>query len=98
MVEGEPVHRELKGLEAFFPTPHAPGPPRWKMALLTWVAVWPVSMLVPALLSPLLGPSFPRILAGGVISAGIVVTLTWGAMPLLVKLAKKWLQPPPRDA
>lgn len=98
MVDGEPIYRELKGLEAWFPHPQAASPPRWKMALLTWLAVWPVSMLVPALLSPLLGPNFPRVLAGGVISAGIVVTLTWVAMPLLVKLARKWLQPAPKGA
>jgi uncharacterized protein len=91
MVDGEPTFRELGGLEAFFPSPQASGPPRWKMALLTWLAVWPVSLGVSAALTPLLGPSFPRILAGGVIAAGIVVTLTWGAMPLLVKVAKKWL-------
>ncbi len=97
MVDGAPAFRELGGLEAWFRPPHAANPPRWKMALLTWIAVWPVSMLVPALLSPLLGPSVPRVLAGGVISAGIVVTLTWVAMPLLVKLAKPWLQPAPRD-
>ena len=43
LVEGEPVFRELNGLEAWFRAPHNPLP-RWKMAFLTWVAVWPVSM------------------------------------------------------
>ncbi len=59
--------------------------PRWKMALLTWIAVWPVNMLVPAILKPVLGPNFPQILAAGLIAAGIVILVHWLAMPLLVK-------------
>ena len=54
------------------------------MALLTWIAVWPVSMLVPAILMPLLGPNSPQVLTAGLIAAGIVVILIWVAMPLLV--------------
>ena len=60
-------------------------PPRWKMALLTWIAVWPVNMLVPAILKPVLGPNFPQILAAGLIETGIVILVHWVAMALLVK-------------
>jgi uncharacterized protein len=93
MVEGEATYRQLEGLEAWFRSPHAPMPPRWKMALLTWIAVWPVSMLVPAILMPLLGSNLPQVLTAGLIAAGIVVILTWVAMPLLVKVAHRWLHP-----
>lgn len=93
MVEGEPKHRRLSGLEAWFRSPGGGAPPRWKMALLTWIAVWPVSMLVPALLLPIIPAALPRFLASGVIAGGIVTVLTWGAMPLLVKLAHAWLHP-----
>ncbi|MEY2602645.1 MAG: uncharacterized protein QOH31_403 [Verrucomicrobiota bacterium] len=93
MVEGEATYRQLDGLEAWFRDSQRPMPPRWKMALLTWVAVWPVSMLVPAILAPVLGPSFSQVLAAGLIAAGIVVILTWVAMPLLVKIAQGWLYP-----
>ncbi|HEY5754005.1 MAG TPA: antibiotic biosynthesis monooxygenase [Chthoniobacterales bacterium] len=93
MVEGEASYRQLTGLEAWFRDPHGRVPPRWKMALLTWMAVWPVSMLVPAILVPLLGPNVPKVLTSGVVSAGIVIILTWVAMPLLVKLAHPWLHP-----
>ena len=93
MVEGEPSYRQLDGLEAWFRDSHGPMPPRWKMALLTWLAVWPVSMLVPALLLAILGPNFPQMLAAGIIAAGIVVILTWVAMPLLVSIAHRWLHP-----
>jgi len=92
LIAGESVHRRLNGLEAWFRSSSNP-PPRWKMALLTWVAVWPVSMAVPAALNLLLGQSLPNFLFAGAVAAGIVVVLTWIAMPVLVSLAKKWLQP-----
>jgi uncharacterized protein len=91
LTEGEPVYRELTGLEAWFRNPHSP-PPRWKMALLTWIAVWPVSMGVSAVLNPLLGRSVPKFIFAGIAAAGIVAVLTWAAMPLLVKFARRWLQ------
>jgi hypothetical protein len=92
LTEGTPVYRELNGLEAWFRSPQIP-PPRWKMALLTWLAVWPVSMAVPAVLNPLIGASVPGFIFAGAVAGGIVLVLTWGAMPLLVKLAKGWLLP-----
>lgn len=92
MVDGEPEYRQLHGLEAWFRSPQCP-PSRSKMALLTWIAVWPVSMAVPALLTPLLGERVPNVLFAGVVAAGIVVILTWVAMPLLIKLTKGWLFP-----
>lgn len=91
MTEGEANFRELKGLEAWFRNPNTTLPPQWKMALLTWVGVWPVSMAVPAVLNPLLGPKFSPPLGARIIAAGIVVVLTWVAMPLIVKIAHPWL-------
>jgi uncharacterized protein len=93
LTEGEPVYRPLNGLEAWFRAPGGP-PPRWKMALLTWLAVWPVSMLVPAVLAPLIGQSVPHFIFAGAVAGGIVAILTWAAMPLLVKVARPWLHQP----
>ena len=92
LTEGEPVYRQLNGLEAWFRSPQNP-PPRWKMALLTWVAVWPVSMAVPAALYPMLGQRMPNVLFAGAVAGGIVLVLTWVAMPILVTLARRWLTP-----
>jgi antibiotic biosynthesis monooxygenase (ABM) superfamily enzyme len=92
MTEGEPMHRELTGLEAWFRNAHNP-PPIWKMALLTFIAVWPVSMIVPAVLTPLIGAKVPNVIFAGAVAGGIVLILTWVAMPILVKLAHGWLQP-----
>lgn len=92
LVEGEPVYRKLNGLEAWFRSPHQP-PPRWKMALLTWLAVWPVSLAVPALLKPWLNSIVPGFIFAGLAAGGIVLALTWVVMPLLVKLTRGWLHP-----
>jgi antibiotic biosynthesis monooxygenase (ABM) superfamily enzyme len=94
MVEGEATYRELNGLEAWFRDSYSAPPPRWKMAVLTWIAVWPVSMLVPAVLVPLIGGSLPAVLTAGIVAGGIVLVLTWIAMPLLVRIAHRWIQPP----
>ena len=94
LVESEPIFRKLDGLEAWFRGPLLPMPPRWKMAVLTWIAVWPVSIAVPAALAPFYGPSVPFVIRAGVGAAGIVLVLTWVAMPLLVKLAHRWLRGP----
>jgi antibiotic biosynthesis monooxygenase (ABM) superfamily enzyme len=91
LVEGAPIYRELTGLEAWFRGPQSTLPPRWKMALLTWAAVWPVSMGVPAALAPLSGGVVPNVIFAGIVAGGIVIILTWIAMPLLVRLAKGWL-------
>jgi antibiotic biosynthesis monooxygenase (ABM) superfamily enzyme len=93
LTEGEPVRRQLNGLEAWFRDPQPVNPPRWKMALLTFIAVWPVSMAVPALLNPLIGTRVSNVLFAGAVAAGIVLVLTWVAMPLLVRFAQPWLQP-----
>jgi len=91
LTEGEPVHRQLTGLEAWFRSPQNP-PPQWKMALLTWIAVWPVSMAVPAALNTL-SDKVPNFIFAGIVAGGIVLVLTWVAMPVLVKVANGWLRP-----
>lgn len=90
-------YRELSGMEAWFRSPQRP-PARWKMALLTWIAVWPVSLAARAVFWPVFGTALPGPLFAGVVAAGIVATLTWVAMPLLVKAARGWLQPPKQPA
>ena len=93
LTEGEPKYLQLTGLEAWFRNPHSAPPPVWKMALLTFIAVWPVSMAVPAALTPLIGQRVSNVIFAGAVAAGIVVVLTWVAMPLLVRLTAAWLQP-----
>jgi antibiotic biosynthesis monooxygenase (ABM) superfamily enzyme len=67
-------------------------PPRWKMAIVTVVGVWPVSLLVPWLLNPLVS-GLPAPLQVLSMAVGIVILLTWAVMPLLVRMLSPWLQP-----
>ncbi|MDR2462918.1 MAG: antibiotic biosynthesis monooxygenase [Verrucomicrobiales bacterium] len=94
LTEGEPQRRELSGLEAWFRDTKNLPPPRWKMMLLTWLAVWPVSMAVPDLLKPIISGVVHPVIFAGLAALGIVLILTWVAMPVFVFLTKKWLYPP----
>lgn len=90
--ESEPTYRLESGLEYWFSPPGAPmSPPRWKMAVVTALGVWPVSMLVQWLLKPLIS-GLPLYLQALLIAAGIVVLLTWAVMPALVRLLGPWLR------
>lgn len=83
--------RDLHGLEAFFRGEHGP-PPRWKMAIVTWLGVYPCVVLWSTLLGPFLSP-LPRVLATAVVTAAVVITLAWGVMPFLTKVLRPWLRP-----
>jgi len=89
LTEGERTYRELHSLEAWFHTLGAP--PQWKMALLTWLGVWPTSWLVGALIGPPLA-GFPTALSSAIVAAVIVVCLTWLVMPALVRVFRFWLR------
>jgi antibiotic biosynthesis monooxygenase (ABM) superfamily enzyme len=89
--ETPPSYRLESGLEYWFsPLGASTSPPRWKMALVTVAGVWPASMLVSWLLTPLIR-GLPSALRGLLTSVGIVILLTWVIMPLLVKILKRWL-------
>ena len=89
--ESEPSYGMESGLEYWFAPSGIPAsPPRWKMALVTVLGVWPVSMLVPWLLNPLIAGQ-PQPLQALLVAVGIVVLLTWAVMPALVKIFGPWL-------
>ena len=95
LTEGEAKHRKLSGLETWFALPGQRAiipPPPWKMALVTLLGVWPVSMFVPWLLRSMINGLLP-LLQALFIAAGIVVLLTWAVMPVLVRILKRWLYP-----
>ena len=90
-----PQQAQLRtGLETWFTLPgHAAPtepPPKWKMALVTWLALLP-QVIALALVMPAAIP-FP---VNAAISTAIpVVLLTWVVMPRLSKLLYRWLYPP----
>ena len=90
LVDGDASLRRLTGLEAFFRDSGASLPPRWKMAVATWLGVFPTVLLWSALLPRAL-VGLHHILVTAIVSGFVVVTLTWGVMPALTKVLHSWL-------
>lgn len=94
LTEGEPKRQELSGLETWFTLPGQRAivpPPRWKMAIVTILGVYPASLLVPWLLTPVIG-GLPQLLQALFIATGIVTLLTWVIMPALASVLSPWLK------
>lgn len=85
--------RPLHGLEAWFRAPHLP-PPRWKMAIATFLGVFPVATLLNLTIGSVLH-SWPMLLGGVVFNAVVVALLTWVVMPMIARVLHRWLQPLP---
>lgn len=85
----------LTGLETWFTLPGRPGdppPPRYKMALLTWITIFPLITLVAIALGPLLEWA-PLVARLAITSAVTVPIMTWLVMPRVTRLLRGWLYP-----
>ena len=106
MILERPTYRTATGLETWFKLPGhtvVVPPPQYKMAVLVFVALIPLILLVVSLLdlavsdqpylaaSVELGPDF--FFSTMVSTLIVVVLMTWVAMPLLTRLAGRWLYP-----
>jgi antibiotic biosynthesis monooxygenase (ABM) superfamily enzyme len=60
-------------------------PPRYKLALLTWAGAWAVITLILGVLGPTIA-DWPLALRTLLISALMVVALTWIIIPTLTKV------------
>jgi antibiotic biosynthesis monooxygenase (ABM) superfamily enzyme len=89
LTEGEPVYRQLHGLEAWFRSPGKP-PPRWKMAIATFLGVFPAAMVLSLTLGPVIKP-WNFILSSVVFNACMVALLTWLIMPAITRSLHSWL-------
>jgi antibiotic biosynthesis monooxygenase (ABM) superfamily enzyme len=94
-VSGPMGTQVLTGLETWFTLPSHPGippPPRYKMAILAWIAIFPLITLMVILLGPLLeGLSvIPRL---AITTAVTVPIMTWLVMPRVTRLLRGWLYP-----
>jgi uncharacterized protein len=85
----------LTGLETWFSLPNqllkAP-PPRYKMALITWLGVFVTLAILTRLLAPLL-TRLPLLLSQLLSSGLVVALLTYLIMPRLTRLFRTWLYP-----
>ena len=88
--DGEPEARELHGLEAFFRHGEQSPPPRWKMAMATYLGVVPVAMTLALTVGPLIR-SWNFVLYNLVFNACVVALLTWVVMPLITRILHRWL-------
>lgn len=86
--------RPLHGLEAWFRSPHQP-PPRWKMAIATFLGVFPVAMVLQLTLGPWI-QDWPFLFRNAVFNAAVVVVLSWMVMPVVTRILRNWLQPVPQ--
>ena len=66
-------------------------PPRWKMAIVTWLGVYPLITLLLLALGPLiLGLPIPVVTL--ILSVTLVSLLTFVVMPLLMRAFGPWLR------
>ena len=92
--EEEKVH-VLTGLETWFTLPWEPGepaPPRYKMAVVTWLAVFPLITAIFILFRPLLS-QLPFVLRTMVLTITMVTLMTYVVMPRMTRLFSFWLYP-----
>ena len=85
----------VTGLETWFTLPDRPGtspPPPYKMALVTWMTIFPLITLVVFVLGPLITglALVPRL---AVTTAVTVPVMTWLVMPRVTRLLRGWLYP-----
>lgn len=97
VTHGDAATRVLSGLETWFALPAArtkSPPPRWKMALVTWMGIFPLVLAGSTFVTPLLVGRLPAVLATLILTGGITAAMTWLVMPTLVRLFAAWLYPP----
>jgi uncharacterized protein len=85
----------LTGLEGWFTLltqPGAPPPPPAKMALVTWVTIFPLITLVVVATAPLVG-GWPLVVRLAVTTGVTVPLMTWVVMPRVTRLLHPWLYP-----
>lgn len=89
-----PAHLQTStGLEAWFELPDRPGtppPPKWKMALTTFLGIYPLIVGLSYLLGPRLA-DLPIPLRTLAMSGLLVPLMTWVVMPRLTQLLRGWL-------
>jgi uncharacterized protein len=85
----------LTGLETWFELPNQPGlpaPPRWKMAIATWIGVFPLLTLLQWMLGSRLA-NLPLIARVMLLTLIVVVLMTYVVMPRLARVLRRWLYP-----
>ena len=72
--------------------PSASAPPRYKLALLSWVGAYTVITAILAVLGPMMA-TWPLPLRTLPLSVLMVLAMTWLVVPSLTRLFRGWLAP-----
>jgi len=82
---------QLAGMEAWFDVPSGlPAPSRHRMAVLTWIGIWPLVSIALWSLAPL-NAHLPFLLRTALTSALLVCAMTYLVMPFLARKTARWL-------
>jgi len=91
LTEGPAQMRQVIGMAHWFMTgtQHAP-PPRWKVAITTWLGIFPTVLVLFLLIGDILAqwPLVPRVMT---LTGLVVLVMTWIVAPQLTRLLKPWL-------
>ena len=95
----ETARRELTGMDTWFPDPdhEAAAPPRWKIAVSSAIAIFPISLLGNGALSPYL-VGLPLVGRTAVFTVLFSTLMTYVAIPAVSRLLRRWLRPTVRKA
>jgi antibiotic biosynthesis monooxygenase (ABM) superfamily enzyme len=88
------TRQRVTGLETWFYLPNLKtigAPPKWKMAIVSFIAAYSISLVAHYILSIYLGQQ--PLLTELLMTIILVVGLTYFAMPLLSRLLRRWLYP-----
>jgi uncharacterized protein len=92
-IEGQELVRQFSGLAHWFQAPTGPKqlpPPRWKVAVVTWLGIFPTVYSLFFLLSEPLS-SWPLVLRIMLLTVLVVMMMTWVVAPQLTNWFKPWL-------
>jgi antibiotic biosynthesis monooxygenase (ABM) superfamily enzyme len=83
----------LTGLETWFTLPHQATikpPPRWKMWLISLVAIYPFVVAFQAVLLPPIKP-WPLLVRSAILPLTLLTLMTLVVMPIVTRAAQPWL-------
>ncbi|MGJ7511262.1 hypothetical protein [Variovorax sp. GT1P44] len=88
-IEGEPSFKPMSGLGLWYRT-KLPNPPRWKVAVVTWLGIFPTVYVLFLLTGDLLKSwsLLPRTI---VLTLFVVGVMTWVVAPQLTRIFRPWL-------
>jgi antibiotic biosynthesis monooxygenase (ABM) superfamily enzyme len=81
---------QMIGLANWFMTSAQQPPPRWKVAIMSWLGIFPTVLVLFLLIGDMLAqwPLVPRVMT---LTGLVVLIMTWVVAPQLTRLLKPWL-------